>query len=341
MVNHEGKANRRFQGTAQVRISEPNVARGLLMRRRLGILGAWTIKPSRRDKMISEKTSANASANLEYPACALCRSERRELRFRLQEPYNVVRCTACGFHYLYPRLAENSIREAYQQLSYYEGGTCGYADASYTDQERALRATFKCLLNNLARRGMTGGDVLEVGCGYGYFLDEARPYFDRRVGTDFSEEAAMTARRTGAEVFVGGIEQVSYDRKFDCVVAIQVIEHVYEPLLFVQHLARHTKSGGHVLVATPDIGGVLRKSMGRRWPSFKVPEHVLYFDFRTLRSLMRRAGLRDVQRLPYPHAFPLGLIAAKFRSGIPGLVAGVNVWVPATTVAVYARLSNE
>src|SRR6266567_5029248 len=137
------------------------------------------------------------SANCEYPACPFCGSDRREFPFRLQQPYNVVRCMECGLYYLYPRLIESAMQEAYRQSSYYEGGTCGYADTSYTDQERALRATFKRLLNNLSRRGLTGGDVLEVGCGYGYLLDEARAYFDRRVGTDFSGEAATTARATG------------------------------------------------------------------------------------------------------------------------------------------------
>ncbi len=291
--------------------------------------------------MISEKIAASLSANLQYPACALCGSERRELRFRLREPYNVARCLACGFHYLYPRVAESAIREVYQQTSYYEGGTCGYADTSYTDQERALRATFKRLLNNLDTNGLAGGDLLEIGCGYGYLLDEASAYFDRRVGTDFSAEAASTARARGAEVFVGGIEQVPCDSRFDCVVAIQVIEHVYEPLSFVERLARRTKQGGHIVLATPDIGGALRKVMGRHWPSFKVPEHVLYFDYRTLSMLMSRAGLNDVQPLPYPHAFPLGLIAAKFRLRVPRIAAALNVWVPATTVAVCGRVSNE
>ena len=136
--------------------------------------------------------------------------------------------------------------------------------------------------------------------------------FNRRVGTEFSAQGAEIARATGAEVFVGGIEQVSPDRKFDCIVAIQVIEHVYQPLSFVKQVASHTKAGGYIVVATPDIGGALRKTMGRRWPSLKVPEHVVYFDFQSLRALMHQAGLIDVRRLPYPHAFPLGLITAKF-----------------------------
>jgi SAM-dependent methyltransferase len=233
------------------------------------------------------------------------------------------------------------MQEAYRQPSYYEGGACGYADTSYVAQEAALRATFKRLLRNLAKRGLTGGDLLEIGCGYGYLLDEARSFFERRIGTDFSPEGAEIARATGAEVFVGGVEQVPPEAKFDCVVGTQVIEHVYEPLSFVQRLASHTKPGGHIVLATPDMGGALRRVMGRRWPSFKAPEHVVYFDFQTLSSLMSQAGLDRVRRFPYPHAFPVGLIAAKFGFALPPQLAHLKIWVPATTVAAYARVPNE
>jgi 2-polyprenyl-3-methyl-5-hydroxy-6-metoxy-1,4-benzoquinol methylase len=290
--------------------------------------------------MTFQETVASMSANLESPACPLCGSDRRQFPFRLHEPYRVARCKACGFYYLYPRLIETAMQEAYRQSSYYEGGSCGYADTSYAAQESALRATFKRLLRNLTKVGLTGGDLLEIGCGYGYLLDEARLFFNHRVGTEFSPQGAEIARATGGKVFVGGIEQIPPGRKFDCVVATQVIEHVYEPLPFLGQLANHTTPGGHIVVATPDIGGVLRMAMGRRWPSFKAPEHVLYFDFRTLSALMHRAGLSDIRRLPYPHAFPLGLIAAKFGVTMPPLLARLKVWVPATTVAAYGRVSN-
>ncbi|HMF46914.1 MAG TPA: class I SAM-dependent methyltransferase [Candidatus Udaeobacter sp.] len=290
--------------------------------------------------MISQETTTKVRAKLEYSVCPLCGSGRRDLPFRLSDPYSIARCTTCGFHYLYPRLIESAMQEAYRQSSYYEGGTSGYADTSYTAQESALRATFKRLMVNLARRGLTGGDLLEIGCGYGYLLDEARSFFDERVGTDFSPQAADIARTTGADVFIGGIDQIPPERKFDCVVATQVIEHVYEPLSFVRGLAERTKPGGHIVIATPDIGGVLRKVMGRRWPSLKAPEHVLYFDFRRLSALMQRAGLTNVRRLPHPHAFPVGLIAAKFGLIMPPLLARLSVWVPATTVAASGRVDN-
>jgi len=267
--------------------------------------------------MTLKEVPAEISSSLEYPSCPFCGSERRAFPFHLHGPYTVACCAECGLHYLYPRLIESAMQEAYRESSYYEGGAYGYADTSYTAQEFALRATFKCLLSNLAKRGLTGGDLLEIGCGYGYLLDEARLFFERRVGTDFSPGGAQIARATGAEVFVGGIEQVPSEAKFDCVIGTQLIEHVYEPLSFVERLVGHTKPGGHIILATPDIGGILRKLMGGRWPSFKVPEHVLYFDYGTLSSLMFRAGLSDVRRLPYPHAFPVGLILAKFGFKLP------------------------
>jgi hypothetical protein len=72
------------------------------------------------------------------------------------------------------RLIEIAMQEVYREPSYYEGGESGYADTSYAAQEFALRAMFQRLLQNLAKRGLTGGDLLEVGCGYGHLLDEAR-----------------------------------------------------------------------------------------------------------------------------------------------------------------------
>lgn len=233
------------------------------------------------------------------------------------------------------------MQKIYREPSYYQGGASGYSDASYAFQEPALRATFRRFLLNLRKRGLTGGQFLEIGCGHGYLLDEARPFFDRRFGTEFSPEIAAIARANGAEVFVGGIEQVPSDLKFHCVMATQVIEHVYDPLSFVQQLVDRTLSGGHIVLATPDIGGVLRKIMGRRWPSFKIPEHVVYFDFETLSSLMQRAGLDAIRRLPYPHAFPMGLLAAKFGIALPSWLAQVRMWVPATTVAAYGTVRKN
>jgi hypothetical protein len=117
--------------------------------------------------MTLKEPAAEIPANLEYPACPLCGSDRRKFPFRLSatgrirrgehEPYRVAHCVECGLHYLYPRLTEAAMHEVYRQSSYYEGGACGYADTGYTAQQSALRATFECLLHNVLRRGLNCG----------------------------------------------------------------------------------------------------------------------------------------------------------------------------------------
>jgi SAM-dependent methyltransferase len=278
-------------------------------------------------------------ADLEYPACPLCRSEQREVRYAEFGEHKIVRCGECGLYYLYPRLTEPTMRRAYLNDDYFGGGTSGYSDTSYALQEGALRATYRRLMRNLQKRNLTGGALLEVGCGYGYLLGEANGFFSTRVGTEFSYQGVRSACARADKVYEGGVEQIPAGLKFDFVIATHVIEHVYEPLEFVKGLVSHTKPRGRVVLAAPDMGGLLRKTMGRRWPSFKIPEHVSYFDATTLSALMRRAGLIDPQLLPYPHAFPLALIARKLRLPFPAGLGSTNIWVPATTVALYGTVS--
>jgi SAM-dependent methyltransferase len=275
---------------------------------------------------------------LEFPPCPVCQSTDRETIYTGFGEHNIVRCRKCRVHYLYPRLTQEAIIRFYENDNYFGGGGLGYSDTGYTSQEKALRATFRKLMQNMERRGLTGGSLLEIGCGYGYLLEEARDYFERRVGTEFSPRGAEQARQKADEVFEGGVEAVPADSRFNCIIGTQVIEHVYDPLAFIRELIGHAVPDAAIVLSTPDIGGMLKRVMGRRWPSFKIPEHVLYFDEDTLSELMRKAGLSEIGRLPHPHAFPLALIAAKFGLRIPAIVGNLNIWVPATSIALYGRV---
>ena len=113
---------------------------------------------------------------LEHPACPLCGSEERREDIYVFRPFAVARCQGCRLWYEYPRLAEPVMRASYADDAYFEGGEAGYS--SYQAQEATLRPTFRRFLRELSHRGMTGGRLLEVGCAYGFFLDEAKGYFD-------------------------------------------------------------------------------------------------------------------------------------------------------------------
>lgn len=242
---------------------------------------------------------------------------------------------------------------AYREETYFEGGA-GPGYSSYLAQEPTLRRTFRRLLRAMHRRGMTGagGRLLEIGCAYGFFLDEARPYFGYRAGTEYSEAGAARARGVADQIYVGGLEAIpdgAHGGQFDTIVLIHTIEHVYNPVTLLEGLMQHLAPGGWIVLATPDMGGFWRPLLGRFWPFWKPPEHVAFYSARSLEALLLRAGCGAVRRMPYVSYFPLSLVREKLlpRRAAAGPLATLEaapetakplaIWMPSTTVAAAGR----
>ena len=56
-----------------------------------------------------------------------------------------------------------------------------------------------------------GGRLLEVGCAYGFFLQEAKPFFDVS-GIELAADAAAHARRAGLNVLTGVADEATLQR---------------------------------------------------------------------------------------------------------------------------------
>lgn len=291
-----------------------------------------------RPHPVVESPEIARAGDLETPPCPLCGSREIARRGPREGPFGAVRCR-CGMWYLAPRLAEEAMAAAYRQESYFEGEGPGYS--SYLAQEETLRRTFRHLIAALERRGMAGGRLLEIGCAYGFFLEEAAAAFAETVGTDFSPEIALRAKGRADRVLVGGLEALDPGERFDLVASIHVIEHVYDPVAFVARAREHLAPGGWLVLATPDMGGFWRHLLGPRWPFYKMPEHVTYFDRGTLARLLAAGGFEDVRPIPYASYFSLGLVAEKLGvpRGAPLPRALERLWLrlPATTVALAGR----
>jgi SAM-dependent methyltransferase len=76
-----------------------------------------------------------------------------------------------------------------------------------------------------------GAALLDIGCGYGYLLRRFRGRY-RLVGIDVSAHAVRetTGRIPGALVVTADVQRsLPFDRPFDVVLAVNVIEHLPDP----------------------------------------------------------------------------------------------------------------
>ena len=274
-------------------------------------------------------------AETETGTCPLCGDDDPTLSPYRQDPFRVVRCKSCMLWYLSPRLTADAMSKFYKGDSYFSGDETGYVD--YSRQENSLRLTFRRLLRKMASLGMTGGRLLEVGSGLGYFLDEAREFFDHRSGVELSPEAAAFAATLSGATMYESVAALPRQSQFDSIVALHVIEHVYQPVSFLRLLGDHIRPGGMLVLAAPDMGSFWRHAMGRHWPSFKYPEHVSFFDNRTLPKLVADAGFSDPLRLSYLHDFPVSEILGKFGLKTDHLPDRLRLSLPATTICYAAK----
>jgi SAM-dependent methyltransferase len=139
------------------------------------------------------------------------------------------------------------------------------------------------------------GRVLDVGCGTGDLLIALRERGWRVSGVDPIPDAAEGARERGLDVRTGTLEECGIPAgAWDVVTAVHVLEHIPDALDFLRTLARWARTGGHVVVESPNWASRLRRRRGPRWTDLRPLEHVVHWTPDTLGATLRRAGLEPV-----------------------------------------------
>ncbi|MBI4282444.1 MAG: class I SAM-dependent methyltransferase [Chloroflexi bacterium] len=110
-----------------------------------------------------------------------------------------------------------------------------------------------------AREFVSGREVLEIGCGYGYGADNLSESASSMVAVDIAEEHILYCRaKYGRDnldfLQADGLRLPFRDDSFDVVLSFQVMEHI-EPrnvLEYLSEIRRVLRRGGIFLVATPN-----------------------------------------------------------------------------------------
>jgi SAM-dependent methyltransferase len=247
-------------------------------------------------------------------ACVLCGSLGPFTPCCVKDGYHIEACGACGLVQLHPLPAREVLDSLYGEAYFAtEGAAPGYDD--YEAQEAEYRATFEEELCRIAAF-RPSGTVLDVGCGYGYFVRAALDAGYNAYGVDVAAKAVETASaRLPGRVFRGTVADVpdSAARRFDVVFVSHLIEHICEPVTFVSELEARMAAGGILVLVTPDIESLLAKVSRSRWVSFKLPEHVCFYSAKTVGDLITRCGLRLLTvEAAYQH-YRLPFVAKRIR----------------------------
>jgi 2-polyprenyl-3-methyl-5-hydroxy-6-metoxy-1,4-benzoquinol methylase len=208
---------------------------------------------------------------------------------------DILSCGDCGTLQQLSLLQQPDLAELYREMR----------DDAYLEEEGGRRRTAIRLLELIGSHVPTGR-LLDVGCGHGLLLDEARRRGYETVGLEVSAAAAAFARDVlEVDVREQTIEEIDDDERFDVITLIDVLEHLSDPVATITRCGDLLSPDGVLCLVTPDPSSFTARLAGRRWWAL-VPAHSYLVPRRTLLELLTAHGLAIAGDVPFVRSFSVG-----------------------------------
>lgn len=149
----------------------------------------------------------------------------------------------------------------------------------------------------------SGTTILDLGCNTGYYHEYEQFYKFKFVGVDNRNDF----RQNGNVYIQQNLQSIPYSsivQKFDYVMCLDVLEHLFRPDLFLMNIYKNLlNDGGYLLLSVPNIDAIdekltntniavfnpeLKFQTNGRWTA----QHIRYFDFDTLGKLCKQIGFK-------------------------------------------------
>ena len=252
--------------------------------------------------------------------CPACDSAAIATHFKMiywQEfPLDFFLCKNCGARFANPMPGNSLIARGNNALvrHYSRGRTF---DHEFRDARQAyLRGK---LLGRRLMKWKKAGRLLEIGCYNGFFLAGIRDTSDWQVeGVEIASELVKFSReKLNLKMHQGVLEEIALpEGSYDFIVFNDLIEHITQPFVFLQSVARLLASGGRVQLITPNASqdtAFAKRASDKGTPIYILLNHIMFFTPKALRLGLERAGLR-VRQL---YAFDIQHVAKDY--GLFGL----------------------
>jgi SAM-dependent methyltransferase len=219
---------------------------------------------------------------------------------------DIVKCTNCGHIQLDPMITDEATETGCNAYYIEE-----INNTSKREQERNLIRNYRrgiLFASGIKRKGFHPHSILEFGPGSGYFGAGMQLIFPDSVNTivDIVDDVLAANKKVhGSETIKGtpeNLEQLG-SRKFDLIIARDIIEHVTDISKVIGNVAKHLNDNGLFLFITPngheDVWGHYVRWNLNHEPSELLINHVNYFDGAGLLEFLGKSGLSPVSYYTY------------------------------------------
>ena len=228
--------------------------------------------------------------------CKLCGGGRPKEILRSQDS-GIMKCPDCGFMY----------REPYRGCAAARCAACADRCIDRLSEPGFLEARLRVDGRRAERiKRLAGGDlselnVLELGAGLGCLASHLAAASGRYLGLE-SSPVFYGCLKAGFRDLAGKVENAllpgpEHRGRFDLLILVDVLQFAPKPLEFLREAALALAKNGRIYLEVPDeslmtLRASARKALGLYRGSPLHHGHINFFTPRSLRFLLREAGLR-------------------------------------------------
>jgi 2-polyprenyl-3-methyl-5-hydroxy-6-metoxy-1,4-benzoquinol methylase len=236
--------------------------------------------------------------------CPLC-SKIAVVRYHKHPSYikglyfEIINCDNCNTSFVNPLKIDSAIYEQIYNIPAEVEGYNRYArlGEQILKERKPLEflihqsLEYSFIINEIQKSYTKGDKILEVGCGIGYLTWALNISGFTTTGTDIADNVIENAILKYGNYFIkGGIESIQLQNtKFDNIILTEVIEHIPEPILFLEKIKSRLNKDGVILITTPNKSAFIQKAL---WVTDAPPIHLWWFSEKSFIFIARNLSLK-------------------------------------------------
>ncbi|HIJ84406.1 MAG TPA: class I SAM-dependent methyltransferase [Magnetococcales bacterium] len=241
-----------------------------------------------------------------HPACYLCGATNIKKKFKVND-HHIVQCRTCSFVFVWEHWSPDALATYYKQQ-----GT----DQVYGEVENRVNLNYYYeSLRDIIQAMKPGGQLLDVGCSEGQFLDVMHGW--QCHGVELEPVAAQKAQiKYGDRVFNGNLEDAGFSNEtFDVITLQDVLDHMPAPLASLRKCRDLLKPGGLIVVKVHNISCLYARITGSKYYAIVPPVHLSYFNKKTLDFALVESGFSVLSHKYISHILFLKTIFFRLSEG--------------------------
>jgi SAM-dependent methyltransferase len=291
-----------------------------------------------------------AGIETQLVACYNCGSTATA-PYDVENGWHLVKCQGCGLLYVNPRPADGEITQANKTGEHRgEGGALDWVEVYDRKKVRKYQQVLRDLFSGPGEllspkpgqaheaSGPEEGTLLakashrrrwlDIGCGYGEFLEGLGRFTGGRIeGVGVEPNVEKRARALAKGLNVPEIDLDTHGEKYEYWSLLNVYSHLPDPVKVLDDWKRLLAPRGEIVLQTGDSGDLPWEHHHR---PYRLPDHLHFATERIVCDILERIGFEIVKvckyRLAkYPRPTPLALAKATARIFRPGLKANFGV----------------